>query len=50
VPEAVTLKLASVPRMFVRLCGCPVITGGTHTVNTATPLVTDPNVLVTTTV
>ena len=44
-----TLNTALVPATFVRLCGCDVIAGGTHTVKTANALVTDPAEFVTTT-
>ena len=49
-PEAVTLKLALPPATTLRFVGWAVTAGGTNTVKTATALITDPAVLVTTTV
>ena len=46
---AVALKVATVPAWFVRVCGEAIMTGGTRTVSTATALVMDDAVLVTTT-
>jgi hypothetical protein len=49
IPDATTLRLAVVLRMFVTLCGWPEMDGGTQTVIVATSLVTAPAELLTTT-
>ena len=46
---AATLKLAVVPATSVRLSGWELMEGGNHTVSTATELVTELTLLLTTT-